>query len=158
MSRVIQQHQSLDVSSDIDDIHQSVMWKELHDQSGPFGNDSRCITFALHLDGMNPFSKYKVQYSMTPITLSLIKLPRHIRNQAESMFLVGIIPGRSEPCDTDPYVNILVDEIIEMNGMNMYDAYREEFFRLKVAIVLHVVDYAGQNKLGILLLGWVEAL
>ena len=148
MSRIVQQHQNLHVSNDIQDIHQSSMWKELYDDNGPFCNDSRSISLALCLDGMNPFSKDKVQYSMTPITLSLLNLPRHTRNQAASMFLMGIFPGRSEPCDTDPYINILVDEIIEINdNISMYDAYREKFFKLKVAIVLHVVDYPGQNKL-----------
>lgn len=90
-----------------------------------------------------PFSKDKVQYSMTPITLSLLNLPRHIRNQAASMFLVGIIPGKSEPADTDPYLDILVDDIIEINDTSIYDAYREEFFKLKVSMWWTILDRAN---------------
>ena len=143
MSAAIQQHQCFVHSPDVHDIQQSAKWNELY-SCGPFCGDPRSVSLALCLDGMNPFSKDKVQYSMTPITLTMLNLPRHIRNTAGSMFLAGIIPGRSEP---HTYVNILVDEVIEMNGINMYDGYREEFFKLKVAILLHVVDYPGQNKL-----------
>ena len=36
--------------------------------SVPFCGDSRCISLT---DGMNPFSKEKVSYSMRPITMTV---------------------------------------------------------------------------------------
>lgn len=61
--------------------------------------------------------------------------------------MVGIIPGRSEPEDLDPYIDILVDEIIEYNGCLCFDAYKNEQFRLRLSIIMHVLDYPGQCKL-----------
>ena len=95
---------------------------------------------------MNPFSKEKVTYLMWPIVLSILNLPRHIRYSPGSMLLVGIIPGRTEPNNMDPYLDILVDEIIEMNGSQLYDSYRKEHFQLNVDILFHILDYPGQNK------------
>ena len=49
MSRIIQLHQNLDISDNIEDIHQSSMWKELYGRDGPFSNDPRSISLALCL-------------------------------------------------------------------------------------------------------------
>jgi hypothetical protein len=59
------------------------------------------------------------------------------------MFLIGIIPGKKEPHNMDPYLSILVDEL---NGSTFYDSYRGEHFSLKIDVLLHVLDYPGQNK------------
>lgn len=95
---------------------------------------------------MNPFSKEKVTYSMWPIVLTILNLPRHIRNLPGSMLLVGMIPGREEPKRMDPYLDILVDEILQLNGSQFYDSYQKEHFKLSIDILLHVLDYPGQNK------------
>ena len=73
--------------------------------------DSRGLSFAFCTDGVNPFSKESVQYSTWPITLAVLNLPHHIRYQAASMLIVGIIPGRAEPHNIDPYLDILIDEL-----------------------------------------------
>ena len=44
------------------------------------------------------------------------------------MVLAGIIPGKSEPQHLDPYIEILVDEILSLSGKKCYDAYRDEYF------------------------------
>ena len=63
------------------------------------------------------------------------------------MVLAGIIPGKSEPQHLDPYIEILVDEILSLSGKKCYDAYRDEYFEMKVDILMNVLDYPGQNKL-----------
>ena len=62
-------------------------------------------------DGTNPFSKEKVAYSVWPITLEILNLPHQIRRLPRSIMLAGIIPGKSEPQNLDPYIEILVDEL-----------------------------------------------
>ena len=59
---------------------------------------------------------------MWPIILTVLNLPPHVRNFG-SMLLSGIIPGRAEPKNFDPYLDVLVDEIIEINGAQFFDSY-----------------------------------
>ena len=49
---------------------------------------------------------------MWPIVITVLNLPRSIRHIPGSMFLVGIIPGKAEPKNMDPYLDILVDDIL----------------------------------------------
>ena len=44
-------------------------------------------------------------------------------------------------------MELLVNEIQEMNGSLFFDGYREEQFEMKIDIMMHVLDYPGQNKL-----------
>lgn len=48
----------------------------------------------------------------------------------QGQFLVGIIPGPKEPKNTDPYIQVVVDELLQINGIEMYDAYQSETFKL----------------------------
>lgn len=147
MSSDLQSHALPEANGTIvSDIHQSSIWKSRYSPTGPFHGDTRGISLSFCTDGMNPFSKEKIAYSMWPIVMTVLNLPRNIRNQPGSMFLVGIIPGKNEPHHMDPYLSILVDEINELNGSKFYDGYRDEHFSLKVDILLHVLDYPGQNK------------
>ena len=57
---------------------------------------------------------------MWPIMLSILNLPFPCRVQPGSILLAGIIPGKSEPKNLDPYIGILVDEINALNGQQLY--------------------------------------
>ena len=149
VSNLIQSHggEHADNVTCISDLHQTHTWKSVYSSDGPFTGDPRGICLSLCTDGTNPFSKEKKSYSMWPITLTMLNLPFHVRILSKSILLAGIIPGKSEPQSIDPYVEILVDEIIRLNGMKCYDAYKDEEFHLKVGILMHVLDYPGHNKL-----------
>ena len=72
---------------------------------------------------------------MTPIILTILNLPRHMRNSFGNMNLVGIIPagnGKSEAKKVDPYVEVLVDEILELCETQMYNAYRNAPVNVKI--------------------------
>lgn len=129
------------------DLHQSQAWKSIYSIEGHFKGDPRGISLSLCADGTNPYSKEKVSYSLWPLTLTILNLPFHIRNLSRSMLLAGIIPGKSEPQNMDQYIEILVDEITSLNTMQCYDAYQEEYFDMKVDILLDILDYPGHNKL-----------
>lgn len=53
------------------------------------------VSLALEVDGVNPFHNIGVMYSMTHIMLSILNLPRHIRNAFANIYLVGIIPAKA---------------------------------------------------------------
>lgn len=86
---------------------------------------------------------------MWPIVLGQLNLPQNIRNLLSNLILVGIIPaqeGGKEPFNLEPYLEILVDELLCLTGINIFDAYRKESFQVKVEILLHVLDYQGIGK------------
>ncbi|XP_068748657.1 uncharacterized protein [Montipora capricornis] len=131
------------------DIHDSPLWKKAYSQDGTCQGDPRGLSLSLCLDGLNPWSKNKTNYSMWPIVLGQLNLPRSIRNLFSNLLLVGIIPAQEdgkEPYHLDPYLEILVDELLCLTDMKMYDAYRKESFPIKVGILLHVLDYQGIGK------------
>jgi hypothetical protein len=131
---------------EVSDLHRSEAWLASYSESGHFQGDPRGVALSLCVDGMNPFSKERVSYSMWPVTLSVLNLPFGIRNCPSSMILAGIIPGKSEPKDLNPYLDILVDEILDLNNSDCYDAYRKEHFKLKIDIFMTIADYPGMNK------------
>ena len=146
-SKLLQTHeQDTDDTNIVSSIHQSETWKKWYDGDGYYKGDPRAITFSICLDGMNPFKKENVSYSMCPILLSPLNFPDQLRVLAGSKFLVGIIPGPKEPKNTDPYIQVVVDELLQINGIEMYDAYQSETFKLQANILLHQFDYPGQNK------------
>ena len=150
MAQVLQAHTTMKNSEaeDIFDIHQSSEWKNAYCNSGLFQGDPRGLSLALCTDGVNPFAHSKVSYSMWPIMLTLLNLPRKIRNQFESILLVGIIPsnGSHEPKSLNQYLEILVDELLELSNSILFDSYKGAPFTCKLALLLYVLDYPGIGK------------
>lgn len=135
------------------DIHDSLKWKEAYNDKGTFQGDPRCVALSSCLDGLSPWSKNKATYSIWPILLSQLNLPRQIRYQFANFLLVGIIASQtegSEPKDLDPYLDVLVDEILALCGCKLYDACRNAPFTVKAKIMVYVVDYQGLGKLFLL--------
>lgn len=95
------------------------------------------------MDGLNPYAHEKTAYSTC---LIILNLPHHLRSLSGSMSLIGLIPGPKEPKNTDPYVDVLVDDVMSHNNLQVYDAHKEELFQLKANILFHIFDYPGQNK------------
>ena len=62
------------------DIHDSPTWKEAFSADGAFKGDPRGVGLSLCLDGLNPWSKNKANYSMWPIVLGQLNLPRSARS------------------------------------------------------------------------------
>ena len=148
VSKLLQTHcvPDSEPSDVIDTIHKSEAWTSWYKSNGMFKGNCRALSFALCMDGLNPFAQEKTAYSTCPMTLVVLNFPHHIRMRAGSMILTGLIPGPREPKQTDPYVEVLVDDVLSLNKLKVYDAYRNEMFQLKANIVLHIFDYVGQNK------------
>ena len=147
-SKLLQSHYNFDSKHTvISSIHESEAWKSWFGSNGIFEGDCRAMSFAICMDGLNPFAQEKCVYSMWPIFLVPLNLPHHLRMKSSSMMLMGLIPGPQEPKNTDPYIDILVDDILHLNQLTMHDAYKDEKFQLKANILLHIFDYPGQNKI-----------
>lgn len=146
ISTLLQSHSNHTTSNIVHDIQQSTAWKKWYSRNGVFQGDPRGLALALCLDGTNPFSKEKNVYSMWPITVSFLNLPPIFRRLAGFLHLLGIVPGKSEPKRIDPYLDVFVDELQELNGATLYDAHQKSTFQLAVSVMLHTLDYPGQNK------------
>ena len=135
-------------NADIYDIHDSPVWHKAYSNAGIFKGDRRGISLTFCTDGVNPFNHVRVQYSMWPIMMTLLNLPREKRNLFGNILLLGIIPGygTKEPKNLDPYLEVVVDEITELSGKNVYDAYQECNFNLQIEIMLYILDYPGLGK------------
>ena len=136
-------------SGRMSDIHDAPKWKEAFSADGTFKGDLRGIGLSLCLDGLNPWSKNKANYSMWPIVLGQLNLPRSIRYNFANIILVGIIPSQvkgKEPKHLDPFLEVLLDEILFLSGCKIYDAYREAPFHMKVEIMIYILDYQGFGK------------
>ena len=124
ISEILQSHSgsSKAKSSLMYDIHDSPTWKREYSPNGLFNGDKRGISLAFCTDGVNPFSHNRVAYSMWPIMLTLLNLPRKIRNSFSSIFLLGIIPGNGtqEPKSLEPYLDVAVDELLKLSNTDLY--------------------------------------
>ena len=143
-SQLLQNHSSEHAHSHagVQDIHNTSTWKDWYSPTGIFQEDSQGLALGLCADGTNPFSKEKTSYSMWPIVLSILNFHSSLRRHSGHLQLVGIIPGRKEPKNTDPYLQILVDELHHLQGASMYDAYqhnslnsRHMFFYISLIIL-----------------------
>lgn len=150
-ARLFQQHAAHEEGSStqskmVSTIHETNIWKGWYSSGGIYDGDQRAVSFGMCTDGVNPFAAEKVNYSMWPIVLFPLNFPAHVRKLSSSMMLVGIIPGPKEMLNIDPYLDIVVDDVTALNGVEMYDAYNGCVFKLKATVLLHVLDYPGQNK------------
>ena len=112
-SKLLQSHCELETSDTnvVTAIHQSEAWKSWYISEGLFEGEHRALSFALCMDGLNPFSRERSVYCTCPIFLVILNLPHRIRMLSASAMLTGLIAGPNEPKDTNPYVDVLIDDI-----------------------------------------------
>ena len=151
LSEIIQSHIfTKETTSFMRDIHDSPIWKSVYSKDGIFKGDPRGLSVAFCTDDVNPFSHNRIAYSMWPLMLTLLNLPREIRNTFGSIILLGIIPGNGsqEPSNVDPYLEVFIDELIQLSDhTTLFDSYQGAPFQLKVEILLYVLDYPGLGKI-----------
>ena len=150
LAQLVQSHSGSDfeVPDVMHDIHDSPVWKFAYSKLGIFNNDKRGISLGLCTDGVSPFSHHKVTYSMWPIMITLLNLPRKMRCLFQNILLLGIIPanGTKEPHNISPYLELVVDELLYLSNRTMYDSYQQAPFKVKVDILIFILDYPGIGK------------
>lgn len=81
-------------------------------ETSDFGNNDRNIVLSLHVDGISPFTKRK--HSFTPIQAMILNLPDRLRALSHFILLVGIIPDPKAPISYNPYLDIVVEELLRL--------------------------------------------
>lgn len=152
LAKIVQCHPGDEFEgTDMYDIHQSPTWKSLYAADGYFAGNKMGVSLALELDGVNPYHNIGVQYSMTPIMITILNFPRHVRNCFGNIQLLGIIPsakGNSPyQYQQDAYVDIFVDELLALTECTAYSAYHSAPIEVKIKLLLYILDYPGLSKL-----------
>ena len=110
--------------------------------------DPRWLLLAASVDGFNPFNKLKVNYSVWPCFVKVLNLPPHLRNRPEFMFLVFVTQGPKAPKSLAPYLDLLVDDLLQMweEGFAAYDGLLQENFLCKAALAFLICDEPGSAE------------
>lgn len=71
------------------------------------------LVFSLNVDWFQPYSH--TQSSVGVIYLTILNLPRHLRNNRRYTLLVGVIPGPNEPKrDINSFLYPMVRELVSL--------------------------------------------
>lgn len=110
--------------------------------------DPRWLLLAMSIDGFNPFSKQRTNYSMWPCFVKILNLPPHLRNRPEFMFMVFLTQGPKAPRSLAPYLDLLVDDLLAMwdPGFPAYDAHLQQNFTCKAALAFVTADEPGSAE------------
>lgn len=97
----------------LQDIYDGKIWREFQSYKGkPFLSESGNYALMLNLDFFQPYKH--VAYSVGVIYMTVMNLPRNLRNKQENVILVGIIPGPHEPHhDLNTYLKPLVSDLLK---------------------------------------------
>ena len=128
------------------------IYKQLYSEGSVFEGyeEERTVPLAVFTDGVNPNKNMNCQKSMWPILLTWINLPVQIRQMLGPMLLVGIVPsGKNghEPQSLEPYVERLVDEILQLSEYPLYSRYYNAPVNVKVALIQFLCDIPAYSKL-----------
>lgn len=114
--------------------------------------DARYV-FSLCVDFFNPFTNKQAgkKASIGIISIVCLSLPASLRYKPENMFLVGIIPGPSEPPLTaiNHYLTPIIDEFVEFwdPGVRFSETFNHPGGRLVFcALILVVCDLLAARK------------
>ena len=113
------------------------IWKEFRFVSNrPFLDAPNNLGLALNIDWFNPY-----QYAQY---LTILNLPREERYKVENTILVGLMPGPSEPKRISPFLNPLVDELLQLwEGVHVSTS---NTFTLRAALLCFISDIPATRK------------
>ncbi|KAM1166259.1 hypothetical protein PS1_025883 [Malus domestica] len=131
----------------------SPAWKHLDNLYPDFASEIRNVRLGLASDGFNPFGKMRHDHSTWPVVLSVYNLPPWMCMKQPNLLLSLLIPGpRSPGKEIDVYMRPLIDELNELweVGTPTYDAYSNQSFTMKAAVLWTISDFPAYGMLS----GW----
>ncbi|XP_048444073.1 uncharacterized protein LOC125479085 [Pyrus x bretschneideri] len=131
----------------------SPAWKHLDNLYPDFASEIRNVRLGLASDGFNPFGKMRNDHSTWPVVLSVYNLPPWMCMKQPNLLLSLLIPRpRSPGKEIDVYMRPLIDELNELweVGIPTYDAYSNQSFTMKAAVLWTISDFPAYGMLS----GW----
>ncbi len=143
----IEVNQHSDVLSD---IHDGLEWSKWFAVGGVFhGYEEGAVPLALMTDGLNPNRNMNIKRSMWPVLLSMLTMKGRYRNiLGVGLLLVTIIPGwkGSEPKSLQHVLQVIVDELLELIDVRIFNAYRQAPVKIKASILYTLCDIPASVK------------
>ncbi|GJZ99266.1 hypothetical protein Tco_0671817 [Tanacetum coccineum] len=127
-------------------------WKNIDNHYIKFGADIRNIRFGLSSDGINAFGNMSSRHNTWPVLLCIYNLPPWLYMKRKYIMMSLLIQGPKQPGnDIDMYLEPLINDMIDLwdKGVEVYDAYKKERFKLFAMIFCTISDFpAYGNFLG----------
>ncbi|XP_021755964.1 uncharacterized protein LOC110721140 [Chenopodium quinoa] len=128
----------------------SPQWRFIEGKFPDFAQEKSNLRLALSTDGFNPFGSLSSTYSTWPVMLVTYNLPPSLCMKRRYMFLSLLIQGPKQPGnDIDVYLTPLIDDLIMLweEGVEVFDAYRNENFNLKAMLFCTIQDFPAYGNL-----------
>ena len=108
------------IEGTMQDVYDGQVWRDFQFYDNqPFLSEPGNYGLMLNMDFFQPYKH--VQYSLGAVYLTVLNLPRKLRNKTQNVILVGLIPGPHEPKhDINTFLSPLVTELKEFwTGVQM---------------------------------------
>ncbi|KAL4561270.1 hypothetical protein LXL04_033434 [Taraxacum kok-saghyz] len=131
-------------------VADSPQWRNIDYEFKEFGDEIRNIRFGLSSDGINPFGNMSTQHSTWPVLLCIYNLPPWLCMKRKYIMMSLLIQGPKQPGnDIDVYLAPLIEDlkILWNSGVDVYDAYNKEYFRLRAMIFCTISDFPAYANL-----------
>jgi len=97
-------------------------------------SDHRDIALRFATDGFAPFKRQK--HTMWILLIFNYNLPPEQCFQKDNILCVGVIPGPNKSWNTDSFIHLLVQELLELAiGMSTYDTLLSHLFTLHAYVI-----------------------
>jgi hypothetical protein len=138
------------------DVYDGQVWKDFQSfNSKPFLSESGNYALMMNLDFFQPY-KY-IQYSLGAIYMTVLNLPRGVRNKQENVILVGLIPGPHEPKhDLNTFLGPYVNDLLKLwDGVELYVPSIKCNKKIRCALLCVSCDLPAGRKAWVTVLTWV---
>ncbi|KAD3336088.1 hypothetical protein E3N88_31607 [Mikania micrantha] len=131
-------------------VADSPQWRNIDNEFPEFGNEIRNIRFGLSSDGINPFGNMSSCHSTWPVLLCIYNLPPWLCMKRKYIMMSLLIQGPKQPGnDIDVYLSPLIDDLKTLwsSGVDVYDAYKKEYFKMRAMIFSTISDFPAYGNL-----------
>ncbi|XP_022032165.1 uncharacterized protein LOC110933243 [Helianthus annuus] len=131
-------------------VADSPQWRNIDNMYPEFGEENRNIRFGFSSDGINPFGNMSSLRSTWPVLLCIYNLPPWLAMKRKYIMMSLLIQGPKQPGnDIDVYLSPLIEDLKTLwsSGVDMYDAYKKEQFKLRAMIFCTISDFPAYGNL-----------
>nr|XP_043633124.1 uncharacterized protein LOC122604302 [Erigeron canadensis] len=128
----------------------SPQWRNIDHTFDEFRNEIRNIRFGLSSYGINPFGNMSSRHSTWPVLLCIYNLPPWLCMKRKYIMMSLFIQGPKQPGNKiDVYLSPLIDNLKTLwsPGVQVYDGYLHENFRLRAMIFCTISDFPAYGNL-----------
>ena len=125
-------------------------WINLDAASPEFESEPRNLRLGLCTDGMNPYGMFSSQKTTWPVMLCVYNLPPWLCMKRKYLMMTLLISGPKQPGnDICVYLAPLIDDLKVLwdKGIEVFDAYAQERFTLRAAVLWTVNDFPAYGNL-----------